>query len=160
MRKAISSLVMALVLCWSGAVYAGDFQSGLDAYTAGDYATALREWRDLAEQGDARAQNNLGNMYDMGKGVTQDYAEALKWRRLAADQGYAEAQITLGNMYFYGLGVTQDFVAAHMWFSIAAASGDAGAANIRELIAILMTPDQISEAQKLAREWMAKHQGQ
>ena len=89
MRKTISALVVALMLGWAGAVHAGDFQKGLEAYNAGDYATALLEWRDLAEQGDAEAQYNLGVMYDNGQGVAQDYAEAVKWYRRAAEQGDA-----------------------------------------------------------------------
>ena len=51
---------------------------GYTAYNAGDYATALREWRPLAEQGNADAQYNLGMMYDEGEGVPQDDAEAVK----------------------------------------------------------------------------------
>ena len=52
---------------------------GVAAYDRGDYATALREWRPLAEQGNAKAQYNLGAMYYSGLGVPQDYAEAVKW---------------------------------------------------------------------------------
>ena len=74
----------------------GDFQAGWEAFERGDYATALREWRALAEQGDVTAQNNLGVMYRDGEGVTHDYAEALKWFRKAADQGDAHAQTNLG----------------------------------------------------------------
>ncbi len=65
MRKVLSSLVIALVLGWSGAASAGDYQKGLDAAQAGDHATALREFRDLAEQGDAEAQANLGVLHGL-----------------------------------------------------------------------------------------------
>ncbi len=54
------------------------------AYQRGDYATALREWHPLAEQGGANAQLLLGSMYDNGLGVPQDYAEAVKWYSKAA----------------------------------------------------------------------------
>ncbi len=59
-----------------------------------DYAEAVKWYRMAAEQGDAKAQSNLGFMYDNGQGVPQDYAEAAKWFRLAAEQGDADAQFT------------------------------------------------------------------
>ncbi len=64
-----------------------DFQDGLAAFSRGDYAAALREWRPLAEQGYAGAQFYLGVMYATGRGLPQDYAEAVKWYRKAAEQG-------------------------------------------------------------------------
>ncbi len=76
-----------------------DFRKGLDAYNGGDYATALRTWRPLAEAGNARAQYNLGLMYDNGQGVTQDYPEAVRWYRLAAARGHPSAQFNLGVIY-------------------------------------------------------------
>ena len=79
-----------------------DFQKGLDAAERGDYATALREWEPLAKQGDADAQNNLGVMYEEGKGVSQDYETAVKWYTLAAEQGDADVQNNLGFMYEKG----------------------------------------------------------
>ena len=60
-----------------------DFATGASAYLAGDYATALSEWKPLAEQGDARVQAILGLMYIRDDGVPQDDAEAVKWYRLA-----------------------------------------------------------------------------
>jgi hypothetical protein len=73
--------------------WSADFQKGYDAYQSGDYATALREWQPLAEQGNADAQYELGWMYRSGKGVPQDYKTAFKWYTLAAEQGHAAAQI-------------------------------------------------------------------
>ena len=67
-------------------VYAG-FDEGFSAFQRGDFTAALREWRPLAEQGNAAAQSNLGMMYVQGKGVPQDFKEAIKWYRLAAEQG-------------------------------------------------------------------------
>ena len=92
----------------------------------------------------------------MAYGVPQDYAEALKWYRLAADQGHASAQCNLGVMYANGEGVPQDYVRAHMWFNLSAAQGDQDAAKNRDDVAKRMTPAQIAEAQKLAREWQPK----
>ena len=99
------------------------------------------------------AQNNLGLMFELGQGVTRDYAEAARWYRKAAEQGEALAQDNLGRMYEQGRGVTQDYVLAHMWHNLAAAQGDDDAAKARDGLAQQMTPDQIAEAQRLAREW-------
>ena len=69
--------------------------------------------KELANQGNAEQQYNLGEMYYFGKGVPQDVAEAVKWYRLAADQGNADAQLALGMMYeIDGMGVTRDYAEA------------------------------------------------
>jgi TPR repeat protein len=59
-------------------------------------------------------------------------------------------------MYELGLGVQQDYIQAHMWFNLAGAAGDAKGIKERDEIASKMTPDQIAEAQRLAREWKPK----
>ena len=61
----------------SSPVAAQDFDKGLAAAQAGDYATALQEWTPLAEQGNVIAQFLLGIMYNNGQGVIQDYKEAV-----------------------------------------------------------------------------------
>ena len=127
--------------------------AGIEAYERGDYATALSEWRPLAEQGDAVAQYNLGVLYDAGYGVSQDYGQARQWFEKAAAQGYANAQHDLGRLFYYGHGVPQDFVQAHKWYNLAAANGHKVAATFRDSLVEQMTPADISEAQKLAREW-------
>jgi len=71
-----------------------DFQAGLDAFQKGDYITAAKEWRPLAEQGVPIAQFNLGLLYLDGHGVPQSDAEAANWFRRAAEQDYAPAQQT------------------------------------------------------------------
>jgi TPR repeat protein len=64
----------------------------------------------------------------------------------------------LGIMYdLGGHGVPQDYVQAHMWFNLAGASGNADAVKNRETVAAKMTPEQISEAQRLAREWKPRN---
>lgn len=80
-------LMIAVLLGSVGGSWSADFQKGFTAAQSGDYATALREWTPLAEQGDAIAQFNLGVMYETGQGVPQDYKTAVKWYRLAAKQG-------------------------------------------------------------------------
>ena len=113
-------LTIAVLLGSGGIGYAQDFQKGLTAAQSGDFATALREWTPLAEQGDASAQYNLGLMYDNGQGVPQNYKTAVTWYTLAAKQGNAAAQYNLGVMYRGGQGVTQDYKTAVEWFRLAA----------------------------------------
>jgi S1-C subfamily serine protease len=98
-------------------------------------------------------------MYDLGWGVTEDRQEAARWYRLAANQGLAEAQAALGRKYHGGWGVPEDFVQAHLWHNLAAAQGDTIAEGLRDSIARRMTPAQIAEAQRLAREWRPRQQG-
>ena len=192
----IAALCAGFTLGPTAPAWAG-WDEGVAAFNRGDYATALREWRPLAEQGNADAQYFLGLMYGEGQGVLQDYAMALQWWRKAAEQGHAtaqyflglvydegqgvpqddakarqwwrkaaeqgnpKAQYNLGVMYSNGQGVTQDYVQAHMWHNLAASRFPPGeardnAVKDRDLLAKMMTPAQISEAQKLAREWRPK----
>jgi formylglycine-generating enzyme required for sulfatase activity/peptidoglycan hydrolase-like protein with peptidoglycan-binding domain len=115
--------VLALALCTIASPVWADYQTGVDAYQRGDYATALREWRPLAERGDSRAQFNLGFMYANGHGTSQNYAEAVKWYRKAANQGQAVATYNLGIMYHNGRGVSEDFAEAVKWYRKAADQG-------------------------------------
>jgi TPR repeat protein len=91
-------LTLAVLLGSAGVSESADFQKGLTAYKSGDYATALREWTPLAEQGNAVAQYNLGVMYRKGKGVPQNHKTAVKWYRLSAEQGDADAQSNLNKI--------------------------------------------------------------
>jgi uncharacterized protein len=119
-------------------------------------AEAAKWFRLAAEQGVVFAQSVLGFMYQSGRGLPQNNVEAVKWLRLAAEQGIADSQWRLGNMYERGEGVPQDYILAHMWFNLSAARGDQIAAYSRDQIAKRMPAEQITEAQKLAREWKPK----
>ncbi len=165
MRNFIKAGLVALVLSAPLALpaTAGLIADRLAAAESGNYATALRRWKPLADQGDAKAQNNFGVMYANGFGVPQEDAEAAAWYRRAAEQGNAKAQVNLGLMYVNGWGVPQDFVLAHKWLNLAASRYSASekesrdrAVTNRDLVAAKMTPAQIAEAQKLAREWKPK----
>ena len=114
----------------------------------------------FAAQGDADAQYNLGVMYADGLGTAQDYLEARKWYRKAADRGDPLAQYNLGVMAASGQGAAPDNVEAHLWFDLAAshtpapdAVARAKALAGRDVVSARMTPAQIAEAQKLARDW-------
>ncbi len=144
------TLVLSIV-CLTTPAWA-DFKAGMDAYNRGDFATALREWRPLAEQGDASAQFSVGLSYENGDGVPRDYAIARQWYEKSAAQGDAKAQLYLGLQSSFGQGGPVDLVQAHMWYSLAAGNGHLGAAAYRNDLAKQMTPAQITEAQKRARE--------
>ena len=113
-------LALALALSMAAPVEAGRFEDGVAAYSKGDFASALRLWRPLAEGGSPEAQVNLGILYKNGQGVAQDYAVAVKWFRHAAKQGSADAENNLGIMYENGWGVPQDYEKALTWFGQAA----------------------------------------
>jgi hypothetical protein len=138
---------------------AGSSENADAAYGRGDYRTALRLLRPLAEQSNSAAQTTLGLMYYEGRGAQQNSAEAVKWWRKAAKQGYAQAQYNLGFMYDEGGGLQQNYVLAHMWYNLAAKQGNKDASKSRNLVAQLMTPVQLGEAQRLAREWKSKSTG-
>jgi len=123
----------------------------------GFYDNATYWYAFAAEQGHAPAQYGLGQMYYNGRGVLGDEKTAVKWYTLAAEQGFTDAQHNLGNAYGLGQGVIQDNVYAHMWLNIAASSGDKDAVKDREIVAGMMSPADISAAQKLARECVKKN---
>jgi len=106
------------------------YQEGMDAFDRGDYDTALKEWRPLAERGHVGAQSLLGSMYDQGKGVPQDYQEAVRWYQKAAEQGHAWAQVNLGRRYAQGQGVAQNDQEAFQWVRKAAEQGYATAEGV------------------------------
>ena len=124
-----------------------------------DYGETEKWYRMAAAQGHEEAQNDLGFMYGTGEGVPQDYAEAVRWYRMAAEEGFILAQYNLGLMYAGGKGVTQNYVVAHMWFSVGASRWPAGsygndAAHNRDILEASMTPAEMAEAKRLAREWI------
>jgi TPR repeat protein len=133
MKRLLTTLVVLTSLLGSGgAVWAQDLDKGAKAFKSGDYATALKEWIPLAEQGNlqrstiseqfklSKVRYNLGWMYYNGEGVTQDYAEAAKWFRKAAESGLQIAQHNIAVMYESGMGVTQDYAEAAKWYRKAA----------------------------------------
>lgn len=129
------------------------FSDGLRALDAGDYPAAVREWRRLAEAGDAEAQSALAGLYLVGSGVPLDYRQAAIWYRRAARRGHMIAQLNLGDLYATGRGVTRDPVLAHMWLDLAARQGSEWAAKRRDRIAKTMSAQKISEARRRAREF-------
>jgi TPR repeat protein len=118
-----------------------------------DSAEAVKWTRKAAEQNDADAQFSLGDSYGSGKGVEKDDIEAAKWYRKAAEQGHTDAQNNLGVSYAFGTGVVKDYVESYKWLDLAAAKGSDNAKKLMTVLEIKMTPEQIAEGQKLAREF-------
>jgi TPR repeat protein len=197
MRCTSRWLLGVLAVVFSGQVFAGPLEDADTAYQRGDYTAAIESLLPLAEQGDLRAQLNLGTMnysraqpdyeeaakwfrmaaaqgdiqaerylgymYSHGQGVARDDKEAVKWYGRAAEQGDADAQADLASMYSAARGTSQNYVQAHKWFSVAASRFPASERTKRaealrnsERLAEKMSPSQIEEAKRLAREWVPK----
>lgn len=99
---------------------ATDCHVAQEAYAAGDFAAALAQWKELAEQDNAHSQLMIGSLYFGGQGVEQSYREAEQWFRLAAENGSADAALQLAEMYIKGEGVKADAREASHWRSEAA----------------------------------------
>jgi TPR repeat protein len=114
-RTIAGGTILAAQLVGALAAFAGPWEDGMAAYNRGDYVPAIRVFRTLAEQGNAKAQNVLGVMFRKGEGVPKNP------------------------------------VRAHMWFGVAAARGDATAkAELRE-VSRMMTAQEISQAEAMAK---------
>jgi TPR repeat protein len=155
MRKAI--LLMLLVVVSGGAV-AEDVKDPADPFGVIKYALPY------AEQGNVTGQLTVASTYYYGKHAPQDYAKAIKWFRLAAQQDDTTAQNFLGLMYLKGQGVSQDLVRAQMWSDLATASGKEGRfltkdelAQMRSDLARQVSPKQVAEAQKMAKDCQANN---
>jgi TPR repeat protein len=120
--RLIAILAVSPLLLWSAASNA-DFEQGQEAYSSGDYETAIAAWQPLAEAGNADAQFGMGLLYANGFGVSMNDDQALKWYGLAAGQDHAEAQTNLGVMYANGWGVPQSDEEAFKWYRLAAEQG-------------------------------------
>lgn len=126
-RLSFAAFCLAVVLVALSLPAWAQYQAGLDAFNRGDYATAFREFKTLAEQGDVSAQFLIGAMYAEGEGVPRDYGEAASWFLKAAEQGSAQGQFGLGAMYDQGTGVQVDFAEALKWYRKSAMQGYAPA---------------------------------
>ena len=151
--------ITLLFLSLAARAFAGpeeDYKEASAASFRGDYETALRLFRSAANVGHAGAQFSLGEACRHGFGVEKNDVEAVKWHRLAADQGHAWGQHSLGLIYATGsVTVPQDLVAALMWLDLAAVISPLPVLMIpvRDIVARMMTAEQIAEARKRAREW-------
>jgi TPR repeat protein len=124
-----------------------------------DYSQAAKWYRKAAEQGQVAAQYSLGICYHEGRGVPASWVDAIIWFRAAAEQGHAAAQYDLGFMCAQGQGVDKDYVEAYKWYDLAAQQNQPNALQRRDAVALLMTPLQVAEGQRLSREFVTHKQG-
>jgi TPR repeat protein len=119
---------------------------------------ALKYYGIAAQQGHADAAFNLAVMHQNGWGVPPSDEVANKWYLVAANKGNTEAQMALGRYYAMDFLDTYDPVKAYKWFDIASRLGDYGASEKREFVASRMTPEQLSEAQRVVEAWIAANE--
>ena len=124
-------------------------ETGIDAYSGGDYAMALHEFMPLADHGNAQAQTYLGVMYANGQGVVQDDVTAIVWYTRAAIAGNTDAQLKLSDMYSFGRGIPSDDAIAAYW-KWRAAGGQAEKA--REDLDNSLQKESMDAARKAGRE--------
>ena len=121
MLKPYYAILLTLACLNSTLAQDNSFDAGIAALERGHYATAMRAWIKMANEGIPEAQNNIGHLYEEGFGVAQDYPKAMSWYKEAADQGLAEAQHNVGMLYFEGYGVKKNYREAVKWFKLATA---------------------------------------
>lgn len=152
-------LVAAALLCLPALPARAGWEEAVAAYNNGDYATAAREFRPFAEQGQVTAQYILGWIYQTGEGVAQDLGEAAVWYRRAADKGNADAQYALGSLYAAGAGVKRDDAEAVKLYRKAAEQGKAGAQYMLGYMLSAGEGGPRNEAEGLAWHRKAAEQG-
>jgi GAF domain/PilZ domain/Sel1 repeat len=123
-----------------------------------DTAT-LPQLQQMAEQGDARAQNALGLRYATGDGVPLDEREAARWFTRAAEQGNVNAQSKLGALYWVGRGVPQNLNQAYFWTVLARAGGDVGSKALATVLSSHMSRAQSIAIEQQADTWYQQHAG-
>ena len=94
-KSALAGAVMATFLLGSGNALAGPWEDGMVAYNRGDYVPAIRLFRPLAEQGNPKAQTQVGTMYRKGEGTAPSPTRAFMWFSIAARRGDAKAKAGL-----------------------------------------------------------------
>jgi TPR repeat protein len=119
---------------------------------------AAKWYRKAAEQHNAYAQHSIGKMYLDGEGVPQNFEKAAKWISKAAEQSHNRAFRDMGEMYWKGLGVSQNNILAYMWWKLGVLHGDKESERLLDIVAAKMKSSHVDEAQKLAQEWMQKHE--
>ena len=144
--RVLASAALLVNLLAAGSAVA-DFATATSAYDGGDYATAFREWRALAEEGDIASQIALAGLYRGGMGGEIDLARAAFWYTQAAEAGDAVAQLNLAEMYEHGWGVRRDKVWAYVWYHRAATQGRDWAADRRDRLAGGMSTVELTTAQ-------------
>ena len=126
------------------------------AFAQGDFETAFKLWKPLAQTGDPEAENYLGVHYYTGLGVKRDYAKALQWYESAARKGFPSAQRHYGDMLYNGFGIQQDTYKAFIWYFAASQQGNEDAKLKLDTITAenKLTPNQQMHAKIEANEYI------
>jgi TPR repeat protein len=149
-------IVLACLPVSHAAVVDANMDAAMSAYSAGNYLTARRLFKEIARQGDPVAQRYLARMYDKGQGGMKNYEKAVEWYKKAAKQNDAKAQYFLGVKYANGHGVPVDEKLAYTWFAIAFQNGyEAAATSLKILNQTLSMADR-QEALQLAAKKMTQ----
>jgi len=118
----------------------------------------LDQLRQMAENGDPAAENDLGLHYAQGEGVPQDEHQAFEWFSKSAQQGNVSAQSKLGSMYLTGRGTAQNYTQAYFWMALARASGDQTSKALAPVASAQLTRDQVTSIELEASRWLQQHQ--
>jgi TPR repeat protein len=161
MKKRVFLTAIALLLSTISSPLWASYEKGLEALKRYDYQTVYKEWKTLAEQGQAEIQSTIAVMFHTGVGVKQDYEKAFYWYKKAAEQGLPAAQANLGVMYAKGTGTKRDLIQSYAWYSVAASAlsiDKVGSALWGiDYLATLMTPEEIKKAKALTQAYEKKY---
>lgn len=172
-EEALETLAPETISSWEQKARGGDplAQNVMGmAYKCGmgvkqDHGVSLKWFRQAAQQGEADAQFNLGRLYasevdgayKKARAAPANDVEALKWYRRSAEQGHTQAQVKLGTLYAKGSSkVPRDPIQGYKWMSLAASSGEQTAQKLLTMSAASMKPEQVREAESLAKEWKSR----
>jgi TPR repeat protein len=140
-----------------------DFAAGELAYSRGQFAKAIEEFRPLVEHGDPKAQMMTGLMYLQGNGYARSAEKAAVWLYKAATKGDHSAQLVLGSQLLYGQGIPRDLPAALMWLTLAGQSEHVGVVQQAEIFSNAaksqMTAAQITGATKRIKRFQPRLDG-
>ena len=157
-RLALSALAFLAVAVSAGPAMA-DAETGIAAFSRGDFSTARQQLAPAARDGHAEAQYLLGRIYGGGHGIERDRARAVKLFSAAAEQGHAPAQYDLAYALFIGEGADQDLVEALKWFLLAAHGGVKKSAMLAKRVIEILPRDVVHEARSEALAWINDHGG-
>jgi len=153
--KIRSIVTLSLSVLFAGGVFAGaDNMKAIDAYSSGNYQTAIELFLPSAEDGDATAQLYLGWIYE-GEGVLRDESRAFYWYRTLAEQGDEKGAYNLGRMHELGMGATRDLILAQMWYNVSALIGEQSLSDAVSL-AGYMTSEEMLSAESLSIQCVAQ----
>lgn len=150
---------LSRILIFTGLLTAGawsqaqTFEQSLSASDRGDDRAAFAGFKKLGEEGNSKAQFNVGLMYRSGRGVAADDQQAAAWYRKAAEQGDVDAQYNLAEIYRNEQSALKDEQTAYFWLLLASAQGHQNAARNRDFVVRRLSLEARTSAETAARNW-------